>query len=50
MSTERNYGNMDIKELIETIITDSKKAGTITYPLRTEGYHKCSNLTYTDRL
>lgn len=50
MSTERNYGNMDIKELVESIIADSKKAGTITYPLRTEGYHTCSNLMFTDRL
>ena len=49
-NTARNYVNMEIKELIESIITDSKKAGTITYPLRTEGYHKCSNLLFTDRL
>lgn len=46
----KDYGNMDIKDLIEAIIEDSKKAGTITYPLRTEGYHQASNLLYTDRL
>ena len=50
MDTGRDYGNMDIKELIETIIEDAKKAGSITYPLRTEGYHQASNLIYTDRL
>lgn len=50
MSTERKYGEMAIKDVIESIIEDSKKAGTITYPLRTEGYHRCSNLLFTDRL
>ena len=47
MKTERDYGNMTMNELIETIIRDSKIQGTITYPLRTEGYHKSSNLLYT---
>ena len=47
---ERNYAEMDLKDVIETVIRDSKLQGTITYPLRTEGYHKCSNLLYTDRL
>ncbi len=47
---ERNYGEMSMKDLIESIIRDSKIQGTITYPLRTEGYHTCSNLLYTDRL
>ena len=46
----KDYGNMSIKDLIESIIEDSKKAGTITYPLRTEGYHQASNLLYTDRM
>lgn len=46
----RDYGNMTMGEVIETVITDSKLAGTITYPLRTEGYHQASNLLYTDRL
>ena len=50
METARDYANMTVKELIETIIRDSKIAGTITYPLRTEGYHKSSNLLNTDRL
>jgi len=45
-----DYANMTMNELIECIIEDAKKAGTITYPLRTEGYHKCSNLLYTERL
>ncbi len=49
-NTVRDYGNMSMNELIECIIEDSKKAGTITYPLRTEGYHQCSNLLYTERL
>ena len=47
---ERDYGNMTMNEVIETVITDAKKAGSITYPLRTEGYHTCSNLIYTERL
>ena len=47
---ERDYANMTMKDVIETVITDAKLAGTITYPLRTEGYHTCSNLLYTDRL
>jgi len=47
---ERDYGNMSMNEVIETIIRDSKIQGTITYPLRTEGYHKASNLLYTERL
>lgn len=47
---ERNYGTMSMSEVIETVIRDSKVQGTITYPLRTEGYHTCSNLLYTDRL
>ena len=50
MANERKYGDMTMNDLIETIIQDSKLAGTITYPLRTEGYHQASNLTYTERL
>ena len=46
----RNYVNMELKDVIESIIRDSKLQGTITYPLRTEGYHTCSNLLFTDRL
>ena len=46
----RDYGNMSLNDVIESVIRDSKIAGTITYPLRTEGYHKCSNLLYTERL
>jgi len=49
-NNKRDFVNMDMKGLVESIIEDAKKAGTITYPLRTEGYHKCSNLLYTDRL
>ena len=49
-NTARNYAEMDLKDVIETVIRDSKVQGTITYPLRTEGYHQCSNLLYTDRL
>ena len=49
-NNKRDYVNMDMKELIECIIRDSKLQGTITYPLRTEGYHTCSNLLMTDRL
>ena len=50
MSEARDYGNMTMNEVIETVIEDAKKAGSITYPLRTEGYHTCSNLVYTERL
>lgn len=46
----RDYGNMTMNELIETIIDDAKKAGCVTYPLRKDGYHKSSNLLYTERL
>ena len=49
-SKERKYGEMTLKEVVETVITDGRAAGTITFPLRTEGYHTCSNLLYTDRL
>jgi len=49
-NTARNYGEMSMNDVIETIIRDSKLQGTITYPLRTEGYHTCSNLLYTERL
>ena len=45
-----DYANMTMKELIESVIQDAIKAGCITYPLRTEGYHQASNLLYTDRL
>ena len=50
MDAARNYVEMDLKDLVETLIADSMKAGTITYPLRTEGYHQASNLVFTDRL
>ena len=46
----RDYASMTVEEVIETVIRDSKIQGTITYPLRTEGYHTCSNLLYTNRL
>ena len=46
----QNYGDMTMKELVESIIQEAIKAGTINYPLRTQGYHQASNLTYTDRL
>ena len=45
-----DYANMTMCELIEDVIQNAIKAGTITYPLRVDGYHKCSNLLYTDRL
>ena len=50
MEKTQDYANMTMCELIESIIEDSKKAGTITYPLRTDGYHQASNLLYTERL
>ena len=46
----KNYGEMTMGELIEDVIQNAIKAGTITYPLRVDGYHTCSNLLYTDRL
>ena len=49
-SSPRNYGDMTMSELIETIIRDSMLQGTINYPLRTQGYHASGNLVYTDRL
>ena len=50
MESERKYGDMELKDLIETIIRDAMNAGSLCYPLRTEGYHRSSNLTNTDRL
>ena len=50
MEKVRDYGTMTMNELIESVIEDAKKAGSITYPLRTEGYHQASNLLYTERL
>jgi adenine-specific DNA methylase len=50
MSEARNYSEMDMKTTVEAVIRDAKLAGTVTLPLRTEGYHKCSNLLFTDRL
>ena len=47
---KRDFTKTTMKDMVEVIIRDSKLAGTITYPLRTEGYHTCSNLLYTDRL
>ena len=46
----KNYGDMTMCELIEDVIAQAIKAGSITYPLRVDGYHKCSNLLYTERL
>jgi hypothetical protein len=46
----RDYGNMSLNDVIESVIRDARNAGTLTFPLRTEGYHKCSNLLYTERL
>lgn len=45
----RDYGNMEMKDVIESIVRDAKLAGSLSYPLRTEGYHKSSNLVLTDR-
>ena len=41
---ERDYANMSIQELTDTIIEDCRRAGTLTFPLRKEGYHKCTNM------
>lgn len=49
-SLERDYSDMPLRDLVETVIRDSIVQGTVTYPLRKEGYHSCSNLIYTDRL
>ena len=49
-NSPRNYGGMTMSELIEAIIRDSMQQGTINYPLRTQGYHACGNLVYTERL
>ena len=46
---ERDYASMNMKEMVEAVVEDSKKQGTVTLPLRTEGYHQSSNLLYTDR-
>ena len=45
----RDYANMEMKDLIESIIRDSMMAGSINYPLRTNGYHACANVALTDR-
>ena len=48
-NTPRDYGNMSMKDLVESIIRDAMIAGSITYPLRTSGYHTCCNVVYTER-
>ena len=50
MAEARNYGNMSMKDVIEAIIRDAMIAGSLAYPLRSEGYHRASNLILTDRL
>lgn len=47
---ERDYATMSVNDVIEAVIRDSVAQGTVTYPLRKEGYHTCSNLLYTERL
>ena len=46
----RDYANLSMSDTVETVIRDSKIQGTVTLPLRTEGYHTCCNLLYTERL
>lgn len=45
--TERDYANMTVAEIVDTVIKDSKAQGTVTMPLRLEGYHSCSNVMYS---
>ena len=45
----RNYHDMSMKEMVESVIRDSKVQGTVTIPFRPDGYHTCCNVMYTDR-
>ena len=47
MNTERDYGKMNMQEFVDVIIADCKKQGTVTMPLRLDGYHTCANVQYS---
>ena len=47
---ERDYASMSVNDIVESVVRDSIIQGTVTYPLRTEGYHKCANIAFTDRV
>ena len=46
-SKPRDYANMSMNDVIESVIRDAKMQGSLAYPLRTVGYHTCSNLVLT---
>lgn len=49
-SEERNYADMSVEEVIKAVIRDSKIQGTVTLPLRRDGYHTCCNVMYVEEV
>ena len=47
---ERNYAEMTNEEIIKSVIRDSKIQGTVTMPLRRDGYHTCCNVMYVEEV
>ena len=47
MAGERDYSKMDMQEMVDTIIKDAKQQGTVTMPLRLDGYHTCANVQFS---
>lgn len=48
--TERDYAAMTTEEIIKSVIRDAKIQGTVTIPLRRDGYHTCCNLQLVEEL
>lgn len=46
----RNYADMPVEEIIKTVIRDGKIQGTVTIPLRRNGYHSCCNVMYVEEI
>lgn len=50
MSYEKNtrdYAKMSVQEVVDAVIRDAKIQGTVTMPLRLEGYHTCANVQFS---
>lgn len=49
-SAKRNYADMSVEEVIKTVIRDGKMQGTVTIPLRRDGYHSCCNVMFVEEV
>lgn len=49
-NNNRDYANMTIEEMVKSIIRDSKIQGTVTMPLRRDGYHTCANVMFVEEV